>query len=62
MTINELYKFCKERNLLDAKIKVCQISVNGCFIGYKYLKEKDISYALGDDEYGEKEKSIILER
>lgn len=61
MTINELYKFCEERDLLDAKIEVCQISVNGCFIGYKPLKEKDISYSLIDDEHGESEKMIVLE-
>lgn len=60
MTINELYKFCEERDLLDAKIEVCQISVNGCFIGYKRLKEEDISYAL-DNEYCKMEKLIVLE-
>lgn len=57
MTIRELYEFCEKQKLLDATIEVCNISVNGCFIGYKPLDEKNISYSVRDD----KDTIIVLE-
>ncbi len=47
MTVEEFYDWCSKQNLYDFKIYVDEISVNGCFIGYKELQPDriDISYS-----------------
>ena len=42
MTVRELYNFCSARGITDYKIYIDEISVNGCFIGYKEMNRDDI--------------------
>lgn len=46
MTIQEFYEFCEDNHITNYKIFVDQISLAGCFTGYKELttKEIDISH------------------
>ena len=47
MTVEEFYDWCSKQNLYNFKIYVDEISVNGCFVGYKELQSDmiDISYS-----------------
>ena len=47
MTVRELYNFCSARGITDYKIYIDEISMSGCFVGYKEMNRDDI-------EYGEK--------
>ena len=49
MTVRELYNFCSARGITDYKIYIDEISMSGCFVGYKEMNRDDI-----DLEYGEK--------
>jgi len=45
MTVRELYNFCSARGITDYKIYIDEISVNGCFVGYKEMNRDDIDIA-----------------
>lgn len=42
MTVRELYNFCSARGITEYKIYIDEISVNGCFVGYKEMNRDDI--------------------
>lgn len=42
MTVRELYNFCSARGITDYKIYIDEISINGCFVGYKEMNRDDI--------------------
>lgn len=42
MTVKEFYEFCEDNHITGYKIFVDQISLAGCFTGYKELTEKEI--------------------
>ena len=48
MTVQEFYEFCEDSHITDYKIFVDQISLAGCFTGYKELTEKEID--ISSDE------------
>ena len=47
MTVEEFYKYCKERGYENMLIYVSDISAAGCFVGFKELKPEMVWY---DDE------------
>ena len=42
MTVRELYNFCSARGITDYKIYIDEISMSGCFVGYKEMNRDDI--------------------
>lgn len=52
MTVEEFYQFCKEHGITDYKILMDEISINGCFIGFKKVFENNIAFGY-DNIYGE---------
>ena len=48
MTIQDFYEFCEDNHITDYKIFVDQISLAGCFIGYKELTAKEIDISYGE--------------
>lgn len=51
MTVRELYNFCSARGITDYKIYIDEISMSGCFVGYKEMNRDEINI-------GHKEKMI----
>lgn len=48
MTVQDFYEFCKNNNITNYKIFVDQISLAGCFTGYKELTKKEIYISSGE--------------
>lgn len=48
MTVQDFYEFCKDNHITNYKIFADQISLAGCFTGYKELTEKEIDISYGE--------------
>ena len=49
MTVEEFYQYCIKRGVENFAIYVDEISVNGCFIGYKELTNEKIDIGYGEN-------------
>ena len=48
MTVREFYNFCSTRGITDYKIYIDEISMSGCFVGYKEMNRDEINIGYGE--------------
>lgn len=48
MTVKEFYNFCSVRGITDYKIYIDEISMSGCYVGYKEMNRDEIDIGHGE--------------